>query len=1089
MASQGGEISSQRVYTNPCTLKRLCALYVCNNLELVFPQRHQSSVESGEDAALPSLSHDIVELLVDTQLELGRDKSPQKRHLPQRLMKQLSRYPKETLGQQLADVHLSAIPYISSQIVWDFLAEQEARALTPQQADGDSEGAAGERMDSHTTPASMDSARKETSKAMMDTAPDIAPTQAAFGLLELVAHSGSKTESRGVRVHHQDTAGGAATGLASFATSEEAFHLHDVSVSHVQRTQASQSSLGFGSDKDGSVRDGSLESASTTHSQPDLADLEEGVVNLAQAVQGWTPASQQQSRLLLKSFRIHGCDPIRRGHLPYLIDHPMQRFECTDTQLSWSFFVVASYYWRDTLHTLNLSGCSRLKTQRMMDAIGNLQQLTHLDISGTSVSLFPRLPKLKTLIAAGSRVSDRQIMLLAVHSPHVERLDLATTSITAAAIEHLGTFANLKTLSIAECKRLRFGPGGMVHGQAQLQLATALNRDIFNFSTTSLTSLDVSRCAVMSDFVLRALEAYPTLKYIGVGGLIDPPELPGDDLLCDCVVGSERLGPHQAVAFTANTSLYSPQTLLTGFRAVCTFLSHQQAQGRSDIPTESSGLIKLAVRVLWHYSGEEDVAGALRLIASAVIYYGTRQPCRSQQTRREVIYIIKYLLAWSPTQQIVQNLCYTLRNFIMETELAPYASELSETLFSVIDRFSTNPSVRAVAVRVCAYWLAALSPPKKLEVVKHGAVKKSLGWLNELLLKDDLDEDEVSFVENSWTFLWNLTDETPETCWRVINHNGIETIKRTLKRYGGGSRIHRNVMGVVANLADVDDIVSQFDKPFFELLLQYVSQHAVDPEVSYNIIEVFARTLMLSLHGTDLDLNHLHRVIVDTVDGWGTDLVNRWIHYRSLWPLEAMLHSHLPWAVQYWAAWAVHSLCSDDEGRYIPMILEQDVAARMLELLRASKPRVCHICRLTLTKVKHFLVTNTKFVASISTEMIDHALAVSQQQEEDKDDGEVGVLRDAHGHVDDAECECDFGAVGGKEQLDLEEDVKESEEYPDREEQEYDLDFRDKTTAQQHDDGGGVDDGMALDQSIDVADDGDDGEERSGAAMDQSAGD
>ena len=58
-------------------------------------------------------------------------------------------------------------------------------------------------------------------------------------------------------------------------------------------------------------------------------------------------------------------------------------------------------------------------------------------------------------------------------------------------------------------------------------------------------------------------------------------------------------------------------------------------------------------------------------------------------------------------------------------------------------------------------------------------------------------------MENAWSTMWNVTDETPINCQRFIDHGGMELFLECKEVFPRKDSLHRNMMGLLGNVAEV----------------------------------------------------------------------------------------------------------------------------------------------------------------------------------------------------------------------------------------------------------------------------------------------
>jgi hypothetical protein len=134
---------------------------------------------------------------------------------------------------------------------------------------------------------------------------------------------------------------------------------------------------------------------------------------------------------------------------------------------------------------------------------------------------------------------------------------------------------------------------------------------------------------------------------------------------------------------------------------------------------------------------------------------------------------------------------------------------------------SEDLTVRLTSMFGCAHQLASLSPKYK-DLLGAIGFQNVMAIITEHIQTETVDEGSISLLEGCWTFLWNVTDETPSNVHRFIDMNGLHLIESMFEVHadegghekghiGGGSalgaqkraRLKRTVTGLLTNIAEV----------------------------------------------------------------------------------------------------------------------------------------------------------------------------------------------------------------------------------------------------------------------------------------------
>eukprot|EP00039_Didymoeca_costata_P033319 m.41834 g.41834 ORF g.41834 m.41834 type:complete len:372 (+) comp9817_c0_seq1:1684-2799(+) len=312
-------------------------------------------------------------------------------------------------------------------------------------------------------------------------------------------------------------------------------------------------------------------------------------------------------------------------------------------------------------------------------------------------------------------------------------------------------------------------------------------------------------------------------------------------------------------------------------------------------------------------------------------------PPPTRQSRMKALDTLLSLLKRQDNVQLIRNCCLTLHNFSAENELAFRSREATHTLMIAAIMYREDSTVRTQATRLCCHSLAALDPWHKRKIGQytgdqvHGALRMQhsialcLSLVNYELEREILSEEEqpdTNTIEACWTFLWNVTDETPENS-ELVARDGLELLMRSLASFPDSIPVHRNTMGLVTNIAEVRHLRSKLITSGLLQVMIGLIQHD-DLEVSYNVCGTLCHILAEGVEywesqGLSLETREeCSSKISSVVLSWPLEK-ERGINYRSLKPLISLLQPELPSAVHIWAAWALLSLCSNASNLMGPM--------------------------------------------------------------------------------------------------------------------------------------------------------------------------
>jgi hypothetical protein len=238
--------------------------------------------------------------------------------------------------------------------------------------------------------------------------------------------------------------------------------------------------------------------------------------------------------------------------------------------------------------------------------------------------------------------------------------------------------------------------------------------------------------------------------------------------------------------------------------ALCALFGFLSLSGRNrgeedDVPaiTRDDGFTSLVVRILKRFEDDSSV----QRFATANLFYLTAQSHMADQSTEARLGALHALLRLmvrlvrpahdTPHEdmQVVKNCCLTLRNFLPETEL----SRCSCFVAIILLRAALNcddHGVQHVALLMCCHSLASLHPHHKERIGSATPIsgialilRIIAAQYEQLDHKDDFGDDDFIILELGWTFLWNMTDETPSNVHRFFEEGGIRSMLWSLTAF------------------------------------------------------------------------------------------------------------------------------------------------------------------------------------------------------------------------------------------------------------------------------------------------------------------
>eukprot|EP00041_Stephanoeca_diplocostata_P029164 m.854214 g.854214 ORF g.854214 m.854214 type:complete len:834 (-) comp23502_c2_seq2:381-2882(-) len=381
------------------------------------------------------------------------------------------------------------------------------------------------------------------------------------------------------------------------------------------------------------------------------------------------------------------------------------------------------------------------------------------------------------------------------------------------------------------------------------------------------------------------------------------------------------------------------------------------AQDPMRLSCDTGGIITEAVVDILEKYEEGKPNDGILLLATANLFYLTTKHMDGQTPRarlralRAMLVLLERLILRRGTngEGVAKNCTLAMRNFRLEGELSRCARFVAIALLRAALKY-TDRALQHTALLLCCHNLASLHPRHKLSIGSaepEGGINLVLRLITDqhaaLLKLETPEAADFVTLELCWTFLWNITDETPRNVARFIAHAGIDTMLCSLETFPTVVALRRNVMGLVTNIAEVPACRTELmQERVLQLLHTCLVDGPNDLEVAYNVAGTLCHVLSdgeafwLACGRTPELRRCLLSALATAVGGW-TMAIERWINYRSLTPIVRLLQPSLEEEVHMWATWALASLCMVDRDKYCAMCAFEGVVDA-LEQLQCTTP-------------------------------------------------------------------------------------------------------------------------------------------------------
>ncbi|CAL8405761.1 unnamed protein product [Arctogadus glacialis] len=326
---------------------------------------------------------------------------------------------------------------------------------------------------------------------------------------------------------------------------------------------------------------------------------------------------------------------------------------------------------------------------------------------------------------------------------------------------------------------------------------------------------------------------------------------------------------------------------------------------------------------------------SIQVTGSAALFYLTNTDYRNDQSvrlRRQVIQVVLNGMEQYQEVTVQRNCCLTLCNFSIPEELEFQYSRVNQLLLKILEPARQEESIQRIAVHLCNALVCQVDNHHKEAVGKMGFVKTMLNLIQKKLQSRMCDQ----VMEFSWSALWNITDETPDNCQMFLNCRGMSLFLECLEEFPDKQELHRNMLGLLGNVAEVRALRPQLLTPqFITVFSNLLDSEADGIEVSYNACGVLSHIMF-----DGPDVWGMEEPLRDTVMNKMMDAIRSWdvtsrrnINYRSFEPILRLLPQGIAPVSQHWATWALFNLISVYPSKYCPLLIKEGGIALLEQVL------------------------------------------------------------------------------------------------------------------------------------------------------------
>lgn len=608
------------------------------------------------------------------------------------------------------------------------------------------------------------------------------------------------------------------------------------------------------------------------------------------------------------------------------------------------------------LRLLNVSNSTFMDSNKfcVVVALSKLKNLQVLNVSNTEFNktslelVVEDLPLLDTLDLGGSKVTD--ISALRKCRGRLRSLSLYGCKLPAAStdavISVLGDLTELRNLDISDDKE-DHAPFDLLAPGARFRVASLLQRPR---TLPKLQQFDISgKEEILVPQLLAFVSAHPDLTFLGLvltEACKDPvfrdishPE--HQTRLATSGFGSETQILEALRRYLARPQ-YIQKTLYYLFK-----MTTGNYEPKIDMAVPRVDII---ARVLC-CAREYPTVFPIQMAATACLFNLSKSDLGAKIHPKILKEIVKADLDAMETfpqhQQLQKNVLLTICSdrILQEVNFDKYrcAKLVLDCLCSWQDH-----SMNRMSVAICSILAAKISTEQTSTLGSQASYMKKLLSIVRGRMQETVMDITMKFTLSA---LWNLTDESPRTCKVFLDEEGMELFLDVLHTFPGEAAIETKILGLLNNIAEVSWLRSSLlVDPFIDRLRELL--HSSSIEVSYFAAGIVAhlasdRPERWTVSGTPKSV--ITGELWAVVSGW-TYPAEEMVAYRSFKPFFPLLQPLQEEAVQLWAVWAIHHVCTKNPSRYCGMLVAQGGHTVLLALVReaATHPTVSNITDLVL---------------------------------------------------------------------------------------------------------------------------------------------
>ncbi|CAD5213987.1 unnamed protein product [Bursaphelenchus okinawaensis] len=314
---------------------------------------------------------------------------------------------------------------------------------------------------------------------------------------------------------------------------------------------------------------------------------------------------------------------------------------------------------------------------------------------------------------------------------------------------------------------------------------------------------------------------------------------------------------------------------------------------------------------------------AVQIAGTAAVFYIIRNVQLSAAVKRRVVEVMLDAMETFPDETvIVRNCCLAACQLEVPGDVAFAYRRMVKILVHILNNHYADITTPRVVVYLLNSMACHVEGDHKVEVGNFGAIEAVVDHIRRKTKRRICDE----VLEVSWSFLWNVTDETPLNCEMFLKSGGMDLFRRCYSEFSTKKELVRNMMGLVGNIAEVEALrFYLMHDELIRIFMSLLDQMSDGIETSYNSSGVLAQLLSDGVQKwtCNVSRDEVTKKIVKATSQWPMDS-RRYINYRSFKPIIRLIPMFDSHGSQIWALWALANLTTTDGEKYCQFIVKED---------------------------------------------------------------------------------------------------------------------------------------------------------------------